>query len=99
MYQPVFSLKTGWVLGEITDHTAHPINDSVRLDEICTKLNAAQDNIEAQHSSASPVQHTQLAIASMDKIADVLDKNHPHGQIYEVAKIVDEWRSATDKHA
>ena len=52
MYQPVFSLKTGWVLGEITDHTAHPINDSVRLDEICTRLNAAQDNIERNDSAA-----------------------------------------------
>ena len=71
MYQPVFSLKTGWVLGEITDHTAHPINDSVRLDEICTKLNAAQDNIEAQHSSASPVQQINEAIS---QIKDVLAK-------------------------
>ena len=70
MYQPVFSLKTGWGLGEITDHTAHPINDSVRLDEICTKLNAAQDNIEAQHSSASPVQQLKAEIRSIRKWAD-----------------------------
>lgn len=51
------------------------------------------ENIE----SVDNTQHSQLAIAMMNKLVDILSKNHTQGQIYEVAKVVNEWRSATAK--
>jgi hypothetical protein len=46
MYQPVFNLNTGWILGKVVDHVAHPINDQIELDRICEILNAPTSRID-----------------------------------------------------
>jgi hypothetical protein len=39
MYQPIFSVKTGWIVGKIISHTATPLTEE-EIKEVCEKLNS-----------------------------------------------------------
>jgi hypothetical protein len=38
MYQPVFSIKTGWIVGKIESYVAKPLMEE-EVREVCDKLN------------------------------------------------------------
>lgn len=38
IYSPVFSAATGWVLGQVVDHVAHPCTRE-EIDAVCLQLN------------------------------------------------------------
>jgi hypothetical protein len=42
MYQPVFSPKTGWIVGKIESHVAKPLTEE-EAREVCDKLNNPVD--------------------------------------------------------
>lgn len=42
MYDAVFSLKTGWIVGKIQDHVAKPLTED-EVKEICNRLNNFAD--------------------------------------------------------
>lgn len=37
MYQPIFSVKTGWIVGKIEDHVAKPLTEE-EVKQVCEKL-------------------------------------------------------------
>lgn len=65
---PVFSLKTGWVIGRIADHTAHPLNTTdamLATEYACDMLNSrpALARFLASHA-ALVARHARLVEAA-----------------------------------
>lgn len=59
MYSPVYSIKTGWVVGKIIDHVAHPLDED-EITKACEILNSKITCIKCVICSAENPLHKSI---------------------------------------
>ena len=69
MYQPVFSPKTGWIVGVIDNHVAKPLIPE-EVDRVCELLNNASLDIEIKVKMVEAIKYYHEGIDHFYKCID-----------------------------